>query len=663
MSYYNSFAFAAFLLFIIFRRHIERSQLFQKFALSSGTFNKIKPVLFILICVFALFSRIYNFPSLPMGINQDEAMAAIDAKSLLAYGTDHTGLKFPVYLPAWGTSQMNLLGPLLMVPSIAAFGMGIFAVRLPSLVVALASIIVAYCFVKRLFGKGAAASCAFLLSICPWHVMVSRWGLESNIFPACALAAFYFMYRGASEKKAIYLYISMLFWCASMYAYGIAYFAVPFILAASAAYFLKGKIIGVKTFIICFAAYIVISAPVFLMACVNLFKLPTIELGFMTIPYFPRAVRMSDMIFGAGDAVDQLRNNILFIFRNLFQYPDVWWNMLPEYGTLYIFSLPLTVYGYIKMYGYWKAGQNRAAATESGTPKAAESGAIVPKAAESGAIMSKAIESGAIVPKAAESGAIVPNAAFFIVNVWLAAALLTGIIINTAGTNQINILFFPLIILCSIGLEGVCRSVIETPDLDPGASCAQDPGAPCAQDPGAPYASAHTGDACNGQLCGIPPAPTASAPRVYVNLLPAAVFAVAFALFVSAYQGKFAENGYYRFYDGFGESVVAADNSGCGRVYVTNWTQHENSPHVSEVLTLYYCGIDSMYYRGEAEGREGQDAPYSERYRYVRFEETPAYDPSAAYVINVGGDASLFPEDKFEVTRHGSFAVARWIMA
>ena len=49
--------------------------------------------------VIAVFVRIYQFGMIPGGMNQDGAMAAVDAKALADYGTDRFGMRWPVHLP------------------------------------------------------------------------------------------------------------------------------------------------------------------------------------------------------------------------------------------------------------------------------------------------------------------------------------------------------------------------------------------------------------------------------------------------------------------------------------------------------------------------------------------------------------------------------------
>ena len=77
--------------------------------------KKIYYLLLLFACIIAVFIRVYQFGSVPGGMNQDGAMAAVDAKALADYGTDRLGMRFPVHLTAWGFGQMSALLSYLMI--------------------------------------------------------------------------------------------------------------------------------------------------------------------------------------------------------------------------------------------------------------------------------------------------------------------------------------------------------------------------------------------------------------------------------------------------------------------------------------------------------------------------------------------------------------------
>src|SRR4051794_1886903 len=59
----------------------------------------------LLIMVVATFLRLYQFPSLPAGLQWNEVSAGYETYALLLHGTDRWGNLFPVYFPSWGSGQ------------------------------------------------------------------------------------------------------------------------------------------------------------------------------------------------------------------------------------------------------------------------------------------------------------------------------------------------------------------------------------------------------------------------------------------------------------------------------------------------------------------------------------------------------------------------------
>ena len=128
-------------------------------------------------------ARLLALGALPCGLNQDEAFAGYNAWALLHYGVDSSGYHNPVYFTAWG-SGMNALEAILMMPFIALFGTGTAVLRLPQAPAACLSLFAVYGFGKRTFGRGFALCALAVLATSPWHVMMARWALESNLAPA-----------------------------------------------------------------------------------------------------------------------------------------------------------------------------------------------------------------------------------------------------------------------------------------------------------------------------------------------------------------------------------------------------------------------------------------------------------------------------------------------
>lgn len=134
--------------------------------------------------------------------------------------------------------------------------------------------------------------------------------------------------------------------------------------------------------------------------------------------------------------------------------------------------------------------------------------------------------------------------------------------------------------------------------------------------------------------------------RVRHSALPAAaVFGLAACIMTASYFGDYAENVEYYFYKGFGEALIAAEESGADVIYVTADAQAEGYAHVSEILTLFYDETDAEYYQGKTDINHGERMlPYTQRFRYISMDEgSPALaGEETAYVI-LASDAGYFP--------------------
>lgn len=299
---------------------------------------------FACVVVLAVVVRVWKFGSIPYGFNQDEAMAALEGLSLSTNGTDHYGMTYPVYFTAWITSQMNVLLSYILVPFFKLFGPSIFVARLPLLIFSFISLYVIFRFSYRLFGRDAALAILFVVAINPWQIMISRWALEANLFPHFLLYGCYLVYLGFEKKK--YIYCSMVLFGIAMYSYGISYYLVPILLITLCVYMIHIKCVKWYDVIACVGIYVAISWPIFVMMAVNFFKLETIELPFMTIPFFEKGERMQDILFFSDGILKQLGQNILCVVCIIFfQVEDSLWNSIPGIGPLYYIAIPLFILG------------------------------------------------------------------------------------------------------------------------------------------------------------------------------------------------------------------------------------------------------------------------------------------------------------------------------
>ncbi|TSC88446.1 MAG: glycosyl transferase [Microgenomates group bacterium Gr01-1014_16] len=139
-----------------------------------------------LILFLGLILRVVWLDKFPAGFTADEAGQGYDAYSILKTGRDSWGQFLPLFPRGFG----DFKPPLYMytaIPTIAIFGLNEFAVRLPTAIIGTLSILILYLLAKELFPEKIALISAFLLTISPWHMQLSRnaWegGLGILLFP------------------------------------------------------------------------------------------------------------------------------------------------------------------------------------------------------------------------------------------------------------------------------------------------------------------------------------------------------------------------------------------------------------------------------------------------------------------------------------------------
>lgn len=242
---------------------------------------KMLPVFILLL---GAFLRLFLLGSVPGGMHQDESFVAWNAFSLFHDGMDSAGKIFPVYLSDWGDGHSALYSWLLL--PLLALNNGDtnpFLSRLPQAAVAILTIWTVYCMLKRMFGWKAALWGEFLLAVCPWHIMMSRWGLDANLAPGFLILGMYFFVRGLENRR--FLPLAALTYGLSLYCYAVIWPVVPVILFLQILYGFWHQKLSLNRWSISSAAILfVLALPLLLFVLVNSGLIPEIRLPFMTIP-------------------------------------------------------------------------------------------------------------------------------------------------------------------------------------------------------------------------------------------------------------------------------------------------------------------------------------------------------------------------------------------
>lgn len=301
-------------------------------------------ILFLLILIMGIVVRVYNISGVPAGLNQDEAYGNYETYALVNYGVDSNGMSFPVHFVSWG-SGMNTLYAYLTMPLIKIFGLNETTAILGNLIFCILSMIVIFFTVKRLKNLDLALLATFIMAVSPWHIMIARWGLLENIFPAVVLIGVAFYSKYLKNPKYVFAFSAVM--SLSLYAYGPAYFVIPALLAIVAiyeAYFAKSKIQWFKTYLKAFVCFVVIAIPIVLFVYINIISptSKTIHLGPITVPKLVEAgYRYNQVVFlGGGNTHlwETLKENYAVFYDTVFKQIGFSYNVIDKFGTIYRIS-------------------------------------------------------------------------------------------------------------------------------------------------------------------------------------------------------------------------------------------------------------------------------------------------------------------------------------
>ncbi|MBN1182266.1 MAG: glycosyltransferase family 39 protein, partial [Bacteroidales bacterium] len=224
MNYFVLFVVFTFLVFIIYLKN-EPSPKKNDQTVIRNKFSKHLPeILFVLILIIGIVVRTHRFGNIPNGVNVDEASTGYDAFALINYGIDMNGNRNPVALLAFGTGHQALYA-YFSAPFIRIYGLNQFSIRITNLIFGILSLIIFYFLVRRIDNQKVAMFALLLIATNPWHVMISRWGLDCNLFPAIFLIATYLL--TLSEEKPAFFILSMAIYGLALYSYEVSFFLVP----------------------------------------------------------------------------------------------------------------------------------------------------------------------------------------------------------------------------------------------------------------------------------------------------------------------------------------------------------------------------------------------------------------------------------------------------
>lgn len=219
--------------------------------------NKRFLVIFIVILFLASLLRLYSIDTIPPGVNRDEASIGYTAYSLLQTGKDEYGRSYPLSFQSFGDWKLPLY-LYLAVPFVSVFGLTEVAVRLPSALFGIGSVILTFFLVQQLFKNTYVSFLTmFLLAVSPWSLHLSRVESESNT--AVFLTTFaVLLFLKSFQKYKWFLIPSSILFAFTYFTYAGNYVFTT-LLVLGLVYFYRKELFKEKYFVFSAVVFLIIS--------------------------------------------------------------------------------------------------------------------------------------------------------------------------------------------------------------------------------------------------------------------------------------------------------------------------------------------------------------------------------------------------------------------
>ncbi len=347
-------------------------------------------IIYILLGAFILlgvFLRLNNLGGVPPQPTVDEVSLGYNAFSLIKTGADEFGEKYPILLRAYDDWRPALYVYLVM-PFIMFMGLTVEAVRMPSVVLSIATVIGVYFLIKELtigsksisIGKtkiDVAVVATILFAVSPWHIYISRLGHEVNASYAFLIFGILFFLKFVNkEKPKIYnIILSSVFFALSFDSYQSTKLAVPLIVITLSGLYFKKLIANRVKVLIAFIIGVVLVAPIILTSFSDnaLIRFKATNLMEHSVNYFDQVAERYAYDYETENKLGMLFDNrrvggILLMSHAYLSHFDPVWLFLneggeqfkaPQIGLLFLFELPFIIAGLIYFASSGISGRNR----------------------------------------------------------------------------------------------------------------------------------------------------------------------------------------------------------------------------------------------------------------------------------------------------------------
>lgn len=329
--------------------------------------------LFVSIVFVSFVLRGLLLSLVPPSPSLDEVSIGYNAFSILKTGSDEYGNQLPLLLRAYDDYRPALY-VYLVIPFVALFGLTIEAVRIPSVLLSLVTVVTVYFLFKEIFKKElkigsivlpnmyVALLTMLLVAISPWHIYLSRLGHEVNLGLTVTILGIYFFFR-AIDSKHIFasLLFSAVFFALSFYSYQSQKVIVPFLILTLIILFWKKLFRHVKESIGAAVVGFVIVLPALIVSLspVGLTRLDGTTVFTDNHTLHQQRLHAFVLAKEEGDILGQIVynrrfNNLAIFFGQYISHFDPQWlffgnvkedHKVPYLGLLYIWELPFLLMG------------------------------------------------------------------------------------------------------------------------------------------------------------------------------------------------------------------------------------------------------------------------------------------------------------------------------
>lgn len=304
-------------------------------------------ILFCAVLLIGILARTWEFGRVPPGLNPDEASIAVESNSLLKYGVDRNGMSYPVQFIAWGDGQSVPYAYLLMPIIVVAGHLSPPIVRLPMMILGIASLPLVYLVGKWTLNATLGLLTMFFLAVSPWHILLSRWALDANLLPFAFLAAFVSLLYSSRNVRWFVPACVLLGFC--LYTYATAYAMVPVFMILLLLIVWRTRVISRQNLVLGVASFIVVAAPIAAFVLINTARLDPVRVGPITIPRYPVTPRYeTQTLMQSSDQGETWWTNLGAAVDLLVTQSDGFvQNTVEPFGYFYKITFPLALLGVV----------------------------------------------------------------------------------------------------------------------------------------------------------------------------------------------------------------------------------------------------------------------------------------------------------------------------